>query len=94
MYYQYSGRTWTSAFCLVWNAGRLSVVHLTDEEFARVPVDRIVSHDIVLYEEGMYCLDIVFPETDLGPRIGMKASIHLDEDRPGARTPKLPPVVS
>jgi hypothetical protein len=75
-------------------AGQLQVAFLTDEEFARIPLDQITSHEIVVYEEGMSCLDIRFPETYLGPRIGRKNTMRLDEYRPGERTTKLPPVVT
>ena len=94
MYFQYSGRTWTRAVCLSWVAGPARVAFLTDGEFARIPVDQITSHDIVAYDEGLSCLDIMFPETDLGPRIGMKNTMRFDEYRPGEHPRKLPPVVT
>jgi hypothetical protein len=94
MYFQYSGSTWTKAVCITRIAGLLQVAFLTDEELARIPVDQITSHEIVVYEEGMCCLDIMFPETDLGPRIGRKNTMLLDEYRPGERSLKLPPAIT
>jgi hypothetical protein len=94
MYFQYSGRTWTKAVCITRIAGLLQVAFLTDEQFARIPVDQITSHEILVYEEGMFCLDIMFPETDLGPRIRRKNTMLLDEYRQGDRSLKLPLVIN
>jgi hypothetical protein len=94
MYFQYSGSTWTKAVCITRVAGPLRVAFLTDMEFARIPVDQITSHEIVAYEEGYSHLDTMFPETDLGPRIGRKNTMRFDEYRPGERPYKLPPVVT
>jgi hypothetical protein len=86
--YQYGGFTWIEAACVVRDNGQIRIVLLEPEEFALIPLNQISSHEVNLTGTDYWTLNITFPSTNLGPRIGMMDwSVLGENSQTSKRTP-------